>query len=66
MGQDKELKNLKSEALEQRVAPILVYQEDPTQDPTGSGGGGSSEPAVPDQPGNSDGNRRKLWHQENP
>src|SRR5262245_8401425 len=72
MKNEKEARKLGIEELERRVAPS-VFVDDPvlkTSEPTGgddpSAGGGVPPEVVPDQPGNSDGNRDKLWHENVP
>jgi hypothetical protein len=64
-----ETKKLNIEGLENRVAPFTIYTEPTGDDPVGTGGDPIADPGVsggsvvPDQPGNSDPNRKKLWHE---
>ena len=70
MKVQKEARKLGIEELERREAPVLMDVPDggdaPAPDPgTGDGGGsgGGTIPEVADQPGNSDGQRSKLYHE---
>ncbi|HET9481297.1 MAG TPA: hypothetical protein VFP98_06025 [Candidatus Polarisedimenticolia bacterium] len=59
-----EQKKLGAEDLEKRSAPFTLYEEPIGDEPVGDVGGGGtlpSDPAPADQPGNSDGNRSKLY-----
>ncbi|MGH6690773.1 MAG: hypothetical protein ACREF4_08860 [Gammaproteobacteria bacterium] len=70
MGIEKDVRKLKAEELEKRLAPLTIYDDtgEPSDPTSPSGGGGSSEPPVPEprenpsgrEMGNSDGHRQDI------
>lgn len=54
MGIEKDVRKLKAEELEKRLAPLAIYVEPEPSDPTSptgpTGGGGLPEPPVPEPP----------------
>ena len=68
MKTEKEARKLGIEELERRAAPMAIVDVDQQEpEPTGGdtsepvGGGDDGGGLAPDQPGNSDGHRAKIW-----